>query len=87
MIVVIDTNIFFGNYFMDRPSFRILLAQHQLGNIALAIPEVVVRETINKFTITLEDALKAVKKNARILRSLRAYPAEVMWPDVSTERR
>lgn len=44
MIVVIDSNQFYGDPLMTGREFGIILGQHDRGELQLAIPEVVVRE-------------------------------------------
>jgi rRNA-processing protein FCF1 len=44
MIVVVDSNAFYGDPTMRSPAFRVVRGAHQRGHLELAIPEVVLRE-------------------------------------------
>ncbi|MDQ3933062.1 MAG: PIN domain-containing protein [Actinomycetota bacterium] len=56
MIVVIDSNIFFSDFLMRRPRFRLIREEAREGRFQLAIPEVVVQETVNLYR---EELVKA----------------------------
>jgi hypothetical protein len=49
MIVVIDSNILFSDFHLRRPRLRLIRAQAKAGAFKLAIPEVVVLETVNLY--------------------------------------
>lgn len=56
MLVVLDSNILFSDFHLDRPRLRLIREQAEAGLFRLVLPEVVVRETVNLYRQELEKA-------------------------------
>ncbi len=70
MIVVVDTNQFYGDPRMVLRNFRILLGQHERERLDLAIPEVVLRELPKLFARNYRETLEKLDAAARKLGEL-----------------
>jgi hypothetical protein len=57
VIVVPDTNQFHADPRMRKAAFRILMGQHNMGELMLVVPEVVVREVVKLFAAQLDAAM------------------------------
>lgn len=49
MNIVLDTNIKYGNWFLNNPSFDLLTKYIEISNGKLIIPRIVVEEIKNKY--------------------------------------
>jgi hypothetical protein len=70
LIVVVDTNQFYGDLRMVLRNFRILLGQHERGRLELAVPEVVLRELPKLFARNYSETLDKLDSAARKLSEL-----------------
>ncbi len=66
MIVVLDTNVMFGDFWMAKNVFQVFFGGLPLLPARMCVPEVVVHETVNKFREELEKRTLALNnaKNA-----------------------
>ena len=49
MKIVLDTNVIFGNWYLDSPNFKVVEQLVKLGVCKLVIPEIVMLEVRNKY--------------------------------------
>lgn len=62
MDIVIDTNIFVQDFFLEKPSFQVLLEKASIVPATINVPEVVLEEIVNKYRERLEDKFSQFKK-------------------------
>lgn len=87
MIVVVDTNQFYGDPRMVLRNFRILLGQHERGRLELTVPEVVLRELPKLFARNYRETLEKLDAGARKLGELGHDAGErAELPDVEQAR-
>jgi predicted nucleic acid-binding protein len=60
MILVLDSNVLFHDFHMDRPRLRLVRSQAKAGSFTLAVPELVVLETINLYREEAEAAAESL---------------------------
>ena len=58
MKIIIDTNIFCQDYYLEKPHFRILFEGCAVIPANIYVPEVVFDEVVNRYKEDLEDAIK-----------------------------
>lgn len=49
VIVVLDTNALFSDFHMSRPHMDMICRHVGAGQLRLGVPELVIRETVNKY--------------------------------------
>jgi predicted nucleic acid-binding protein len=62
MIVVLDSNILFSDFYLDRPRLQLIREQAEAGVFTLAVPEVVVLETVNLYRRELEKTVASLEE-------------------------
>jgi hypothetical protein len=83
MYVVPDTNAFYGDPFMQRRNFRIVLSEHEHGRIVLAVPEVVLGELPKRFREQFESGRQKAESGLEVLRTLGVDPGEISVPNLA----
>jgi predicted nucleic acid-binding protein len=90
MKIILDTNIIVADYRMTNPSFQVLLESSKNESIQLIIPQIVLEETINKFTERLKLALSTTDREIKTLNKITGnnYPMPLSEEilEVETER-
>ena len=70
MKIIIDTNIFCQDYFLEKPHFRVLFEGASVIPATIHVPEVVIDELINRYREVLEESLLKFNNAVRALHSL-----------------
>jgi hypothetical protein len=70
VLAILDTNAFVADFHMEGTQFRLLFDSRRLIGLTLAVPQIVVSETIKKFEETMEAAVRAVDEQCRKLTRL-----------------
>jgi hypothetical protein len=83
--VVLDTNVVSQDYLFRRSSSLFLLAEAQRERLTLVLPEIVLRETANRYRGAIEDALTTATGVERHLSGLGVLPTAYVPPDVNAE--
>ncbi len=60
MILALDSNVLFHDFHMDRPRLRLVRTQAKAGSFTLAVPELVVLETVNLYREEIEAAAESL---------------------------
>lgn len=86
MIVVIDTNQFYGDMRLRRRDFRVVLGQHQRKKVRVVVPEVVVREVPKMFAQQYRTAHDQLARAAANLREIDFDARPSTLPDAGVVR-
>jgi predicted nucleic acid-binding protein len=70
MKVIIDTNIFCQDYFLEKPHFRVLFEGASVVPATIHIPQVVIDELINRYKEDLENSVSNLNRAVRTLNLL-----------------
>ena len=81
MKIVIDTNIFYNNWFLDSLNFKLLKSFLHKTNASLLVPKIVFEEVINKYK---EGLKKCVAEYHKILKNLNRYLFFVKTLEIET---
>ena len=81
MKIVIDTNIFYNNWFLDSLNFKLLKSFLHKTNASLFVPKIVFEEVINKYK---EGLKKCVAEYHKILKNLNRYLFFVKTLEIET---
>ena len=85
MQVVIDTNIFYDDLMLNGASFRLLLARARKGDFKLALPEVVVLETVGKYRERVQSVVSGLVESSRRLADRTSHQRSDLDLDVDAE--
>lgn len=70
VVVVLDTNQIYDNFFMDTPRFQLMLSSMETLNYKLIVPQIVFDEIIYKYKEKLENTFNAFNSQATELKKL-----------------
>lgn len=72
MRLILDTNILFkGGRFLGRGEWPVLISAARMGYVRICVPEVVIREHVNRYSNDLTMVLRDLKKGEEMLAALR----------------
>jgi hypothetical protein len=83
--VLLDTNIFYPDLRMQKTELRFLLDLSRQGYIRLLVPEVVIRETVNKYRERVVECERRLILITRELQDLSAPSMGVDLPEMEVE--
>lgn len=69
--VVVDTSCFYSDLSLENEAWKTLLLQSSKGQIALWVPEIVIREAIRHYSRSLDESIRSMRTGLAPLRALR----------------
>jgi len=70
MKVVLDSNIIVADFWLESTNFEVLFASAKKGDIEIYIPEIVLDELINKYTLRLEQSKQKLDSELKTFKKL-----------------
>ena len=83
--IVLDANIIIAEGFGRSALFRFLLSSAMAVDCKLAVPELVVEEVVSKFAKTMNDEVRAARRNLGKLSRLLTRPAPSFIDEIDHE--